>query len=171
MTMDPPFFIVPFLFHHDVKMRINTLNHLNSIFENNTSQKFPIFFLLLYILRNDVSSLVHLHILYHSLPSLISTNDPAISKKILEITKSFIHEDDDNKKQKLHVVGIRMLHKLWINQKRLWIPLRSIIVEWVKKRKLVVDENYLSNEKFELEIAVLSTIRLFLFLFTILFPI
>ncbi|CAG8453321.1 807_t:CDS:10 [Diversispora eburnea] len=158
MKMNLTLFNVPYLFHHEIKMKIYALDHLNSIYENNISlsqsQKFPIFLLFLYILRNDNSSLIHLHILYHSLP-LISTNDPVISAKIIKITKSLIREEGDDEKTKLHDVGIRMLHKLWIKQKRFWKSLRFILIEWIKKRKLIVHEAYASNEKFKLEIAEL----------------
>ncbi|RHZ54170.1 hypothetical protein Glove_429g24 [Diversispora epigaea] len=159
MKMNLTLFSVPYLFHHEIKMRIHTLDHLNSICENNISQKFPIFLLFLYILRNDNSSLIHLHILYHSLPSLISINDPAISSKIIKIANSLIPEEGDDKKTKLHDVGIRMLHKILIKDKKIWKYLRFILIKWVRKRKLIVHEAYTSNEEFELEIAVLSTIR------------
>ncbi|CAG8685699.1 17649_t:CDS:2, partial [Acaulospora morrowiae] len=157
-------FHVPYFFHHDVKTRIHALNRVISVIgENSESHKFPIFLIFLYILRNDDSSSIHIHILYRSLPSLVSANDFAISSKILKISMSLIEGEDGFRETKLCAVGIRMLHKLCIRYKGCWKSLRFVLAEWVKKRKLVTiskfDKMYTAGEGFEVELAALATMR------------
>ncbi|CAG8744459.1 13181_t:CDS:2, partial [Acaulospora morrowiae] len=157
-------FHVPYFFHRDVKTRIRALNHVISVIgENSESHKFPIFLIFLYILRNDDSSSIHIHILYRSLPSLISANDFAITSKILKISMSLIEGENGFRETKLCAVGIRMLHKLCIRYKGCWKSLRFVLAEWVKKRKLVTvskfDKMYTAGEGFEVELAVLATMR------------
>ncbi|CAG8614440.1 7786_t:CDS:2, partial [Dentiscutata heterogama] len=157
-------FYIPYLFHHDVATRILALNYLISIINNDfaliQTQKFPIFLLFLYVLRNDGDTLVHLHILHHALPSLISTTDPTITAKILKITMGLVQGQEIKKETNLNAVGIRMLYKLWSRQRRCWKQLRFILSEWTKKRKLdtsAYDDT--KCERFEIELAALLTIR------------
>ncbi|CAG8584546.1 9430_t:CDS:2, partial [Cetraspora pellucida] len=154
-------FYVPYLYHHDVATRILALNHLTSIINSDLilmqSQKFPIFLLFLYVLRNDSSTLVHLHILHHSLPSLVSTTDSTITAKVLKITMSLVNKQEMNKEPNLNAFGIRMLYKLWLRQRRCWRQLRFILSEWTNKKKLQISTY--DDTKSEVELAALSTIR------------
>ncbi|CAG8797714.1 3118_t:CDS:2, partial [Racocetra persica] len=107
-----------------------------------------------------INTSVHLHILHHALPSLVSTTDSTITAKVLKVTMSLVHRQEMNKETNLNAVGIRMLYKLWLRQRRCWKQLRFIISEWTKKRKLersAYDDT--KRERFEIELAVLSTIR------------
>ncbi|CAG8453738.1 12564_t:CDS:10 [Dentiscutata erythropus] len=157
-------FYVPYLFHHDVATRILALDYLISIINSDfaliQTQKFPIFLLILYVLRNDGDTLIHLHILHHALPSLISTTDPTITAKILKITMGLVQGQEIKKETNLNAVGIRMLYKLWLRQRRCWKQLRFILSEWTKERKLETSAyDDTKRERFEIELAALSTIR------------
>jgi len=159
-----PLFHIPYLFHTKENMRIQALNAIISLINENIllaqSQKFPIFLLLLFVLRNDISSSIHLHILHHSLPSLISPKDPIITAKVLKVTMELIQDKEINKDTRLKAVGIRVLYKVWERQRRCWRSLRFILSNWVNNRKLnnsqIVDTK---SERFEVEVAVLTTIR------------
>ncbi|CAI2165552.1 14383_t:CDS:10 [Funneliformis geosporum] len=158
-----PLFHIPYLFHKKENVQIQALNEIISIINDNISlaqsQKFPIFLLILFILRNDDLSSIHPHILHQSLPSLISPKDPIITAKVLKITMSLVQVDRETR---LKAVGIRVLYKLWERQRRCWKSLRFILGEWVKNRKLnnsrIINDD-VKGERFEVEVAALTTIR------------
>ncbi|CAG8528124.1 16440_t:CDS:10 [Funneliformis mosseae] len=158
-----PLFHIPYLFHNKEYVQIQALNDIISIINDNISlaqsQKFPIFLLILFILRNDDLSSIHPYILHQSLPSLISPKDPIITAKVLKITMSLVQVDRDTR---LKAVGIRVLYKLWERQRRCWKSLRFILGEWVKNRKLNhsrINIEEVKGERFEVEVAALTTIR------------
>ncbi|CAG8538899.1 7710_t:CDS:10 [Ambispora leptoticha] len=154
-------FLTPYLFHTNPEIRIKALSILTASTENPElaqNQKITIFFIILYLLRNDPLSSVHLHIFYHSFPELISPNDPVITAKLLKLSLSLVERKDIQKDMKLGAVGVRLLFKLWEKQKRCWRSLRFVLNEWVQRRKLKEILNQQSDE-YEMEIAVLATIR------------
>ncbi|CAB5373170.1 unnamed protein product [Rhizophagus irregularis] len=154
-----PLFHISYLFHNKENIRIQALDAIISLIDENTllaqSKKFPIFLLLLFILRNDLSSSIHLHILHHSLPSLVSPKDPIITTKVLKFTMSLTQ---DKSTTRLEAIRIRVLYKLWLRQRRCWKSLRFILSDWVRNRKLQVGENT-KSVSFEVEVAALTTMR------------
>nr|CAG8503636.1 3784_t:CDS:10 [Entrophospora candida] len=162
-------FHIPYLFHENDTSKIEALDYLTSVITEDMqmakSLKLPIFLLLLYILRNDISSSIHLHILYDSLPSLITRNDPIITTKIFKVITNIMQEEELNLNNndgmyyyKLSTIGIRVLFKCWKRQKRCWEALISVISNWVEDRLLKTSID-IKREDFELEISILSTIR------------
>jgi hypothetical protein len=157
-----PLFHISYLFHNRENIRIQALDAIISLIDENTllaqSKKFPIFLLLLFILRNDLSSSIHLHILHHSLPSLVSPKDPIITTKVLKFTMSLTQDKNTNGETRLEAIKIRVLYKIWKRQRRCWRSLRFILSDWVRDRKLQLVEDT-NSKSYEVEVAALTTMR------------
>ncbi|KAG9285568.1 hypothetical protein G9A89_006556 [Geosiphon pyriformis] len=155
-------FVIPYLFYPDPIIRIHSLTTITTMIQENLAetQKIPILLIVLYLLRNDPATSVHLHILHYCLPSLISPTDSTITAKILKVTMTMIKRNDNQFNMRLGGVGVRVLYGLWEKQKRCWKSLRYVLSEWVQQRKLNSGKTLdTESESYEMEVAVLATIR------------
>lgn len=109
-----------------------------------SSKKFPAFLLLLHILHESRDHAEYTnHILQSSIPSLVRSNDPVLTSKVLKIAMSLVqgrtpkhqgifHKDTMTS---LTCVGIRMLHTIYEKQPRVWQYLKAVILDWINYRK------------------------------------
>jgi hypothetical protein len=108
------------------------------------SKKFPAFLLLLHVLHESRDQAEYTnHILQVSIPSLVRSNDPVLTSKVLKIAMSLVqgrtpkhqgifHKDTMTS---LTSVGIRMLLTIYEKQPRVWQYLKAVILDWINYRK------------------------------------
>ncbi|KAI9288439.1 hypothetical protein BC943DRAFT_357314 [Umbelopsis sp. AD052] len=109
-----------------------------------SSKKFPAFLLLLHVLHESRDQAEYTnHILQVSIPSLVRSNDPVLTSKVLKIAMSLVqgrtpkHQGIFHKDTltSLTCVGIPMLFTIYEKQPRVWQYLKAVILDWINFRK------------------------------------
>ncbi|KAI8582977.1 hypothetical protein K450DRAFT_225721 [Umbelopsis ramanniana AG] len=136
-----------------------------------SSKKFPALLLLLHVLHESHDQAEYTnHILQVSIPSLVRSNDPVLTSKVLKIAMSLIqgrtpkhqgifHKDTMTS---LTCVGIRMLCTVYEKQPRVWQYLKVVILDWINYRKSGArgfSKRPLTVSEHQTEMAILLTTR------------
>ncbi|KAI8081389.1 uncharacterized protein BX664DRAFT_376091 [Halteromyces radiatus] len=171
-------FYVPLLFSIDESIRLTSLSNIVDLVNRTsgqTSLKFPMLLVFIYLMRHPVATTeTLLHILHHSIPSLVSTNDPITTTKILHVALSLTHGTNDSstlanvlshttRETTMSSIGLKVLVKLHDKQPRIWQELRKVLSDWILRRKsnngrgssIEIDQ----TGSTQMEIAILTTMR------------
>lgn len=157
-------FSAPDVFSTEPSTRHDALNRvaaLASVPHAGTSYKFPVFLLLLYVLRqSNLPSQTFLHILYSVMPSLVDPNDPTTTAKILQLIHPLMYSGHTMqiRNTSMASVGYRVLVKIYEQQPRAWQELKKFMTNWILSRKSV---SYVTDDKtaIQMEIVVLTSMR------------
>ncbi|KAI8333863.1 hypothetical protein BC941DRAFT_454668 [Chlamydoabsidia padenii] len=171
-------FCVPLLFNNNASIRVTYLDeivHLLNGSQEQTSLKFPVLMVLIYLMQHSaVTTDTLLYILHHSIPALVSTNDPVTTTKILHITKSLIHGTKDltslmntlshtTRETTMSSIGLKIMEKLHDKQPRIWQELRKVLSDWILRRKLNNGRGNLTEidktGSTQMELSILTTMR------------
>ncbi|KAI8393852.1 uncharacterized protein BYT42DRAFT_552475 [Radiomyces spectabilis] len=158
----------PFVFHADASVRNSYLSHLvrTASLISAPSRKFPLLMLLMYLMRQPVSSIdTLLHILHQSIPDLVDVNDPITTSKALQVTLSIVQGAHAMKglqtvrETTLASIGVKVLTKIYMRQPRVWQELKKLLSDWVLRRKSSKGKTWNKLGGIQMEIAMLTIMR------------
>ncbi|CAO3580472.1 unnamed protein product [Absidia cylindrospora] len=171
-------FCVPLLFNKAASIRKIYLCHIVKLLDNaqeQTSLKFPVLLVLIHLMRHPVTTTdTLLVIMQHTIPSLVSTNDPVTTTKILHITLSLVHGTHDSstlvnalsrstRETTMSSIGLKIMAKLHEKQPRIWQELRKVLSDWILRRKSNNGRGSSTDidktGSIQMDLAVLTTMR------------
>ncbi|KAF8940965.1 hypothetical protein BGZ58_003697 [Dissophora ornata] len=150
-----------FMFHPDENKRVNATIRQAQMEDG----RLVTLALFIYMLRVDPSPLVKLHLLQEAIPSLVTSKDEVVTARILRAILTLINgiPNAPSGSKFIHshmgAVGVRILFLVWKRQPRVWKTLRHVIHGWVESRPRLIKTPQKSDPEYEMEVAVLSTIR------------
>ncbi|KAF9429001.1 hypothetical protein BGZ94_000182 [Podila epigama] len=121
--------------------------------------------LFIYLLREDPSPTVKLHLLQEAIPMLVTSKDEVVTAKVLRTILTLINgvpnAPPGSKIASSHMgaIGVRILFLIWKRQPRVWKTLRHVIHEWVENRPRLLKTPQKGEPEYDMEVAILTTIR------------
>ena len=159
-------FATPHVFSSDASTRhfnLDQLAQLSSITTGTYSFKFPVFLLVLYLMRSKeiMTSETFLHIYHTAIPSLVDTNDPISTAKILQTVLPMIQGGYTSKHQNnttvMAAIGFKTLIKIYEHQPRVWHEVKKAMANWILHRKSTLRSDDMLA--IQMELGVLTSMR------------
>lgn len=157
-------FTTPYVFNNEVAIRHKSMNRLSALSSTSTdmhSFKFPVFMLLLYLMRshNAIAGDTFLYIYHTVFPSLVDLNDPVTTSKILQVILPMVQGtfQIQARDSTMAAIGFKVLVKMFERQPRVWHELKRVIANWILHRKSATRPE--EKGAVQMELAVLTSMR------------
>ncbi|KAI8918983.1 hypothetical protein DFJ77DRAFT_258799 [Powellomyces hirtus] len=152
------------IFHSEESTRIRALSACTSVSFPSASGYMSMLPLLLYVLKNDPSPHVQIHVLLKSLPALTAANDAFVTARVMHVVQSLLGDSAGSAgTNTLFCVGIRTLLEIWKRQPRVWPQLKGYLLAWAKRRRhgrpLRFHQGGQWSDEAEMETTVAATMR------------
>ncbi|KAI9244031.1 hypothetical protein BDA99DRAFT_544199 [Phascolomyces articulosus] len=159
-------FTTPHVFSNNTSTRHSSLDRITQLSSINTGQhsfKFPVFLLIMYLMRSKdiMTSETFLHTYQMVIPSLVDTNDPITTTKILQTVLPMIHGGYGSNKQGrdtiMAAIGFKTLVKIYEQQPRVWHEVKKAMANWILHRKSTMRSD--DTLSIQMELAILTSMR------------
>ncbi|KAG2222843.1 hypothetical protein INT45_000458 [Circinella minor] len=159
-------FTTPNVFSSNASTRhsnLDQLARLSSITAGTYSFKFPVFLLVLYLMRSTeiMTTETFLYIYHTVIPSLIDINDPISTAKVLQTVLPMIQggytSQHQNNTTVMAAIGFKTLIKIYEHQPRVWHEVKKAMANWILHRKSTLRSDDILA--IQMELAVLTSMR------------
>ncbi|TPX72938.1 hypothetical protein SpCBS45565_g00252 [Spizellomyces sp. 'palustris'] len=151
------------VFHPMEQTRIAALSDIVSSATPFASSSMSILPLLLYVLKNETSAKVQLHIVLRALPALVETNDVFVTAGVFRVAQSLLGDNPENATGTLASLGIRMILEIWKRQPRIWPQFKGYLIAYLRRRRYGRPMNWSSGgrwiDEVEIELAMAASMR------------